>query len=156
MKTLLGTKIAILAANGFDEADMIAAQRALTQAGATMRLVSSDNGLVNGWNGQGWGHNFAVDAPLNTALGVDYEGLVVIGGERSLDKLKLTAHTKRFIGSFLAAQKPVVAMGESAQVLMEPEQRDADCVLRAETRAALAAEMIEHLAQAQAMDKVAA
>lgn len=156
MKSLLGTKIAILAANGFDEADMIAAQRALSAAGATVRLVSSDNGLVNGWDGKGWGHNFPVDAALNTALGVDYEGLVIIGGQRSFDKLKLTAHTKRFIGSFLMAQKPIVAMGEAAQELMEADQRDAENILIDVDRDALAQKIVSHLAQAQIVDKVAA
>lgn len=157
MKTLLGNKVAILAANGFDEADMIAAQRALVAAGATMRIVSSDNGLVNGWDGKGWGHNFPVDAQLNTALGVDYDGLVIIGGQRSYDKLKMTAHTKRFIGSFMMAQKPVVAMGDSADVMMEPEQRGADNVIsNKEDRNALVQIMIAHLGSTPVMDKVAA
>lgn len=157
MKTLLGNKVAILAAHGFDEADMIAAQRALVAAGATMRVVSSDNGLVNGWDGKGWGHNFPVDAQLNTALGVDYDGLVIVGGQRSHDKLKMTAHTKRFIGSFMMAQKPIVAMGDSAQVMMEPEQRTQDNVLsNTEDRDALVKEMVAHLGQNPIMDKVAA
>lgn len=155
MKSLTGQKIAILAANGFDESDMIAAQRALVAAGAAMRLVSSDNGLVNGWDGKGWGHNFPVDAALNTALGVDYDGLVIVGGQRSFDKLKMTAHTKRFIGSFMMAQKPIVAFGDAADVLMEADQRDADTVLKGET-GAIAAGMVEHLSQSAEMDKVAA
>lgn len=155
MKSLTGQKIAILAANGFDEADMIAAQRALVAAGATMRLVSSDNGLVNGWDGKGWGHNFPVDAALNTALGVDFDGLVIVGGQRSFDKLKMTAHTKRFIGSFMLAQKPVVAFGDAANVLMEAEQRDADTVLKGEA-ADIVANMVSHLMPTDTMDKVAA
>jgi hypothetical protein len=31
--------------------------------------------------------------------------------------LKLTAHSRRFIGSFLAALKPVMAMGDAVQLL---------------------------------------
>lgn len=155
MKSLTGQKIAILAANGFDEADMIAAQRALVAAGATMRLVSSDNGLVNGWDGKGWGHNFPVDAALNTALGVDFDGLIIVGGQRSFDKLKMTAHTKRFIGSFMLAQKPIVAFGDAANVLMEAGQGEADNVLKGET-ADLTASMVAHLMPTDTMDKVAA
>lgn len=155
MKSLTGQKIAILAANGFDEADMIAAQRALVAAGATMRLVSSDNGLVNGWDGKGWGHNFPVDAALNTALGVDFDGLVIVGGQRSFDKLKMTAHTKRFVGSFMMAQKPVVAFGDAAEMLMEADQRDADNVLKGEM-ADVVANMVAHLMPTDTMDKVAA
>jgi len=117
-KTIPGVKVAILVANGFDEADMIAAQKALMQAGANARIVSPEPGLVNSWNGTEWGHHFAVDAPLSSALGADYAMLVIPGGSRSLDKLKLTAHTKRFIGSFMAACKPVAACNDALQILM--------------------------------------
>ncbi|MBI4031346.1 MAG: DJ-1/PfpI family protein [Proteobacteria bacterium] len=117
-KTIPGVKVAILVANGFNEAEMIAAQKALMQAGANARIVSPEPGLVNGWNGMEWGHHFAVDAPLSSALGADYAMLVIPGGTRSMDKLKITAHTKRFIGSFMAACKPVAAYNDALQILM--------------------------------------
>ncbi|MCB1530084.1 MAG: DJ-1/PfpI family protein [Rhodospirillales bacterium] len=119
VKSMTGFKIAVLAANGFDEKDLTLAQRALVDAGASVKIVSTDQGLVNGWDGRGWGHNYAVDAQINTALGVDYDALVLPGGQRSLDKLKLTAHTKRFIGSFMAAMKPVAVMGEALQLMAD-------------------------------------
>lgn len=69
VKSMTGFKIAVLAANGFDEKDLTLAQRALVDAGASVKIVSTDQGLVNGWDGRGWGHNYAVDAQINTALG---------------------------------------------------------------------------------------
>lgn len=121
-KSMIGVKVAILAANGFDEKDFTAVQRALADAGATMRIVSTDQGLVNGWDGQGWGHNYAVDTQLNGALGVDYDALVIPGGQRSLEKLRLTAHTRRFIGSFMGAMKPVAVMGDGLALMVFAEQ----------------------------------
>jgi protease I len=115
-KSLQSFKVAVLMANGFNEIEFITIQKALLERGAHLRIVSTDMGLVNGWDGKGWGHNFAVDAPLNTALGIDYDALIVPGGQRSVDKLKLTAHSRRFIGSFLAAMKPVVCMGDAVQL----------------------------------------
>jgi protease I len=117
-KPLLGTKIALLAANGFNEQDLTIIQRALLDAGANMRIVSPEQGLVHSWNGEGWGHHYAIDAPLGSALGADFSMLVVPGGVRSMDKLKLTAHTKRFIGSFMASGKPVVACGDAINILV--------------------------------------
>ena len=117
-KPLTGIKIAILAANGFDQTQFTAAQRALMNAGATLKVVSPDQGLVNGWEGNAWGHHFAVDQGLSTALGVDYDMLVVPGGPCSMDKLKTTAHTKRFLNSFMTSMKPVV-MFEDAVSLLE-------------------------------------
>lgn len=110
-------KIAVLMANGFDEHNFLSIQRAMIEQGASLRVVSTDSGLVNGWDGKGWGHNFAIDAQLNTALGIDFDALIIPGGQRSHDKLKLTAHSRRFIGSFLAAMKPVMAMGDAVQLL---------------------------------------
>lgn len=121
-KSMIGVKVAVLAANGFDEKDFTAVQRALADAGATMRIISTDQGLVNGWDGQGWGHNYAVDTQLNGALGVDYDALVVPGGQRSIEKLRLTAHTRRFVGSFMGAMKPVCVMGDGMALMVFAEQ----------------------------------
>lgn len=117
-KPLLGVKVAILVANGFSEQDMTAAQKALIEAGANVRIVSPENGLVNSWDGTGWGHHFAVDAPLSTALAADYAMLVIPGGQRSVEKLNLTAHTKRFVSSFMAASKPAVIMDDALHLLV--------------------------------------
>jgi len=111
MGDLTGQKAAILVSGGFSEQDVTAVQHALLDAGATMRIISPDQGLVNGWNGREWGHHFAVDCSLNAALGADYDMLIIPGGIRSLDKLKLTAHTRRFFSSFIMSGKPVIVMG---------------------------------------------
>ncbi|MCB9989297.1 MAG: DJ-1/PfpI family protein [Rhodospirillales bacterium] len=120
-KSLSGTKIALLLANGFYEPDVTAAQRALLESGATLHIISPDQGLVNGWTGESWGHHFMVDQSLSTALGADYDMLVLPGGQRSMDKLMLTAHTKRFITSFMNADKPVAVFGEAADLLVRTD-----------------------------------
>lgn len=116
-KALQSLKIAVLMSNGFNETEFLSIQKAMIEQGASLRIISTDSGLVNGWDGKGWGHNFAIDAQLNTALGIDYDALIIPGGQRSLDKLKLTAHSRRFVGSFIAAMKPVVCMGDAVQLL---------------------------------------
>ena len=78
-----------------------------------------NQGLVNGWNeeAEGWGHNYAVDTQLNSALGVDYDGLIIPGGKRSIDKMKMTAHTRRFISSFMSSNKPVAVMDDAMDIM---------------------------------------
>lgn len=128
MKSLTGTKIAVLIANGFEEKIFLAAQKMMLEMGATIRVISTNQGLVNGWDGNAWGHNYAVDASLNTALGVDYDVVMIPGGQRSIEKLKLTAHTRRFIGSFMAANKPVMVMGDAVALMAHAEQLDGKTV----------------------------
>ncbi len=117
-KVLSGSKIAFLVANGCTEQDMTEAQRALIEAGAMTKIISPDAGLVNGWAGDHWGHHYAVDTALATALSGDYDMLVVPGGQRALDKLMLTAHTKRFVNGFLVSDKPVVMFGDALHLLI--------------------------------------
>ena len=128
IKPLTGAKIAVLVANGFDEDNFIFVQKMMQEMGATMRIISTNQGLVNGWDANkdtgGWGHNYAVDAPLNTALGVDYTALIIPGGQRSIEKLKLTAHTRRFIGSFVAAKKAIAVIGDAVQLMAYAGQLD--------------------------------
>ncbi len=121
---LVGQRIAILVANGFSEQDLIKTQRVAQRLGGDTRIVSMDQGLVNSWNGESWGLNFAADQGLNTALAVDFSILIIPGGQRSIEKLKLTAHTRRFINGFIAGKKPVVALNEAVDILCFTEVLD--------------------------------
>lgn len=123
-KPLLGAKIAILVANGFNEGDMTQTQRALQAQGANATVIGMEQSLINSWANDGWGHHFAADAMLNTALAADYAMLVVPGGQRSLDKLKQTAHTRRFIGGFMDAGKPVALFNDAVSLLAFAERID--------------------------------
>ena len=121
-KPLIGAKIAILVANGFNEHDLTHTQRALQALGGNTRIIGMDQGLVNSWTGENWGHHFASDNVLSAALAADYAMLIVPGGRRSIEKLKLTAHTRRFIGGFVDAGKPVAFFDEAAELLAFAER----------------------------------
>ncbi len=114
---LADRNIAILAADGFDEHQMTEIQKALTRAKARIKIVAAEPGVVNGWQGDGWGHHFHVDAPMGETLGSDYDMLVLPGGSRGTAKLKLNMHTKRIINHFLEANKPIAAIGTGAGLL---------------------------------------
>lgn len=117
---LTGKRIAILVANGFEEVEMTEAQRALLKTGATLHTISTETGLVNGWHGRAWGHYFPVDKQLGDVLGSDYDMLVLPGGERSVAKLQQSAHTRRIVGHFLDAGKPIAAIDQGIQLLAIP------------------------------------
>lgn len=116
-KPLKGENIAILVASGFNEQDMSESVRALADTGAKITLLSTDAGLVQGWTGSGWGHYHAVETPLSAALAADFSMLLVPGGQRSLDKLKTSAHTTRFVKGFVAYGNPIAFFGDAVQLL---------------------------------------
>jgi len=115
--TLAGKSIAILAANGFDENQMTEIQRALTNAKAKFKTVAPEQGVVNGWQGDQWGHYFPVDSNIGEALGSDFDFLVIPGGERAIAKLKTNPHAKRIVNHFFEAGKPIAATGAGVALL---------------------------------------
>jgi protease I len=121
---LAGKKIAILVANGFDENQMSDIQRALIKVKADIRTISPEQGVVNGWQGEGWGHHFPVNVPIGEALGSDFDILVLPGGSRGVARLKTNLHARRIINHFIAAEKPVAAIGEGVSLLALSSLRD--------------------------------
>lgn len=117
--TLVATNpnIAILVANGFDEHHITPVQRAMTKEKLSCKIIAPEQGLVNGWQGNAWGHYFAVDESISTAMGSDYDLLILIGGERGVAKLKTNLHTRRIVNHFLEAQKPIATIGAGAALL---------------------------------------
>ena len=61
---LSGKKVAILAANGFEQVELTEPKRALEEAGARVSIVSPESGKVKGWKTTNWGDELKVDLPL--------------------------------------------------------------------------------------------
>ena len=110
-------KVALLLATGFEEKEFLVFQKFLRDEGAFIKLVSSDIGLVTSWSNEEWGHNYAVDIQLNKALAADFEMCLILGGTRSISKLGLSAHTRRFVSGFLASAKPVIVLNEANELI---------------------------------------
>jgi protease I len=123
--TLETKTIAILTANGVNQNDISQVQRALIQQRNFPKIIGAGAKLIQSWNETEWGHNFAMDVSITEALGVDYDILIIPGGERAMTVLQSTAHTQRILNSFVAAGKPVLFMN-SSQTLIEVNGLDKD------------------------------
>lgn len=119
---LAGKTVAILVANGFEELEMTEPQRALLKLGAAPKIISPEQGLVNGWHGAAWGHYFPTDKHVGDVLAADFDLLLLPGGERSVAKLSNNPHTRRIIGSFMDAGKGVAAIAQGVQLLAVAER----------------------------------
>ena len=100
-KLLDGRTVAILVSNGFDEIEFTDPQKRLSELGATVKVVSRVKNLVNGWYEGNWGHFFPVHADVSDTLAIDFDGLIIPGGIRSVDKLFNDPHGKRILKAFL-------------------------------------------------------
>ncbi|HCD49950.1 MAG TPA: peptidase, family C56, partial [Alphaproteobacteria bacterium] len=75
VSSLMKKNIAILVCSGFEEKYFVHLQRAITEAGAKVTIISRDTGVTNGWTGNGWGLSYPVDTQLSETLAVDYDGV---------------------------------------------------------------------------------
>ncbi|MFH1158249.1 MAG: DJ-1/PfpI family protein [Pseudomonadota bacterium] len=113
-----GKKALVLVSSGVDETAMSMLQRELLHAGATIKTVGTEPGLVNSWNDKAWGLYFPVDIQISQALGSDFDLLIVPSGARGIRKLSANPHAERILSSFLVARKPVCLMGDAFELLV--------------------------------------
>lgn len=135
LQALNGQRVAIIVAAGFDEHAFTEVQRALAGAGAKVTLVSPETGVVNGWQGQGWGHYFPVDKNVSETLSADFHAVIVPGGERSVDKLADKLHVRRVLRGFVESNKPTLLFGEAVALLAQLPEAQGRTVAAAQASA---------------------
>ena len=117
-------KIALLACSGFDEQPFVALQQALVAAGASVKVVSRDHGLTNGWANGVWGLSYPVDGALSETLAIDYDVMVVPTGERHSAMLLNDPHGRRIINAFLREEVPSLVIGTSIDAIADKDMLD--------------------------------
>jgi protease I len=117
--TLKGKKVAILVADGFEQEELTGPREALEAAGAEIEIVSPAKEKVQGWNHDEKADLFPVDMPLNFARSDDYDALVLPGGVRNPDQLRMSTRAVEFIDGFFATGKPVAAICHAPWLLIE-------------------------------------
>src|SRR5207244_3381760 len=116
---LNGKHIAILATDGFEQAELIQPRKALLDAGAKVDVVSPKAGQIKGWAEQDWGDPVQVDKTLDQANPTEYDGLVLPGGVMNPDKLRMIPVAVEFVRSFFQTKKPVAAICHGPWTLVE-------------------------------------
>ena len=124
LNALSQKKIALLVCSGFDEQPFVALQQALVAAGATVKVISRDHGLTNGWANGVWGLSYPVDAALSETLAIDYDMMVVPTGERHSTMLLNDPHGRRIINAFLREEVPSLVIGSMIDALANQEMLD--------------------------------
>ena len=116
---LSGKKIAILAADGFEEVELTKPRAALDEAGATTTVVSMKPGMIQGMNHADKGDTVAVDRTLNEAKPEDFDALMIPGGLMNPDTLRSSEETLEFVRHFFREGKPVAAICHAPWVLID-------------------------------------
>ncbi len=118
-KRLDGKKVAILVADGFEQVELTEPRKALEEAGAKTQIVSPARLEVQGWNHDDKADKFKVDMPLDRARSDDYDALLLPGGVKNPDQLRVLTRAVEFVDGFFAAGKPVAAICHGPWTLIE-------------------------------------
>jgi protease I len=119
MATLSGVKVAILAADGFEQSELTEPRKALKEAGAETLVVSPAKDEVQGWKHFDKGERIKVDVPLEQADAADYDALLLPGGVANPDQLRTLPKAVQFVRSFFETGKPVAAICHGPWTLIE-------------------------------------
>ncbi len=120
---LEGRRVAFLATNGVDEAEFAQPWEAVTGAGARAELISLQEGEIQSISKGEKARTFKVDRLVTDASAGDYDALVLPGGVKNPDTLRMNPAAVEFVRSFMDADKPVGAICHGPWLLVE-----ADCV----------------------------
>ncbi|MGI8528383.1 MAG: type 1 glutamine amidotransferase domain-containing protein [Geodermatophilaceae bacterium] len=117
---LQGLKVAILAADGVEQVELVDPRRALTDAGAQVDLLSIEPGKIQAMNHDiEPAEKFAVDSVVSKATVGDYDALVLPGGTVNPDHLRLDEGAVGFVRDFVESGKPVAAICHGPWTLVE-------------------------------------
>ncbi len=118
---LNGMKVALLVADGFEQAEMTEPRKALDEAGARTLIVSPAQGQVQGWKHYDHADRFDVDVPLAKANADDFDALMLPGGVANPDQLRTIPEAVRFVKRFFEAGKPVGVICHGPWTLVEAD-----------------------------------
>lgn len=116
---LKNIKIAILATNGFEQSELAKPKEALEAAGAIVKIVSPQSGMIKGWTNKNWGDAFKVDIELKDAKADEFEALVLPGGVMNPDQLRIATGAIEFIKAFVKTNKPIAAICHGPWTLID-------------------------------------
>lgn len=118
-----GRRVAFLATDGVEESELAQPWEAVTKAGAKAELVSIKSGEIQSESHGEKAGKFRVDRLVADVSERDYDALVLPGGVKNPDKLRMDPKAVAFVKSFMEADKPVGAICHGPWMLVE-----ADCV----------------------------
>lgn len=116
-KDLVGKRIAVLAADGFENVELVAPVAALKEAGAEVVIIALHPGMIRGMNVHQPAELLQVDQTVSNARADDYDGLLIPGGYISPDLLRQSAHAREFVRTLNGLGKPIALLSQAPLIL---------------------------------------
>ncbi len=111
------SRIAVLVADGVEQAQLDAAVKQLRGAGAEIFIVAPRYGKIQALRALQSGAKVPVDVTLEEVHPASFAALVIPGGTLHADRLRQNERAREFVRAFVRSGKPVALMGHAPWVL---------------------------------------
>ncbi|MDY7226787.1 type 1 glutamine amidotransferase domain-containing protein [Hyalangium rubrum] len=120
-KKLKGLRVAVLAADGFEQVELTRPVKKLKKEGATIDIVSIRPGSIRGMNLLLPGKKVRVDTTLREVKAADYDALLLPGGFVNPDLLRQSTLAVEFVTDFERLGRPIAVICHGPWVLASAE-----------------------------------
>ncbi|MBN9645126.1 type 1 glutamine amidotransferase domain-containing protein [Corynebacterium mendelii] len=115
MENLSGKTVAVIATHGFEDSELTEPVSAVTDAGATVHIISTETGEITGKKG----HAVTVDKTTAEAAAGDYDALILPGGTANSDTIRMDRNAVGFVRAMVEAGKPTGVICHGGWILTD-------------------------------------
>ena len=121
MPSIPESRVLIIATDGFEEWELFGPREILQERGAEVVLASPKRDPIQATIHDDPGKTIRPDMTVDEALADDFDALILPGGVRNPDHLRLNERTIQLIKDFAAQGKPVGAICHGPWLLVEAD-----------------------------------
>lgn len=103
-------RVAVIATDGFEEAELVEPVKALRDAGAQVEIIAPHDGSIQGFKHDEKSQTVPVDRTLESADPEDYAALVLPGGALNADAIRRDGQLQAFIRAMDQREKPMAVI----------------------------------------------
>ncbi len=122
MPDLSGKTVAILATDGFEQAELFTPKSELEKAGAKTVIVSLKTGDIQGFDHLTPDKTATAEKALSDVSADTFDALMLPGGASNPDALRIEPEVQAFVRAFFEAGKPVGAICHAPWILIDAGQ----------------------------------
>ncbi len=109
-RNLNGTRVAILATDGFEGVELVEPRKALDAAGAKTTVIAPKGGTIYGMKHHDKAGEVKVDLELATAKPSDFDAVLLPGGALNADALRVEKGAQEFVREMDRSGKPIAVI----------------------------------------------
>jgi protease I len=124
MNQLNSKRVAVIALDGFEKAELTDTVSALRSAGAQVDIISKKPGSIRAFVHMEPADTTPVDRTLDEATPDEYDALLLPGGALNADALRIEPKAQAFVDAFMSESKPIAAICHAPWLLVSSEAVD--------------------------------